>query len=58
MYVIKRNEDGKYVARPGSKRSYTRYLQCARVFTSRDAAEGECCGNEHVEDVSDIVGEE
>jgi hypothetical protein len=41
-YVIIR-DDGVYVARPGSARSYTPYLQKARLFPTREAAERERC---------------
>jgi hypothetical protein len=38
----------QYVARAGSKHSYTPKLQNAEVFSSRDAAKASCCGNEIV----------
>jgi hypothetical protein len=48
-YVIVR-DDGVYVSLPGSEHSYTRKLQHARVWSSRESAERERCpGNEHVE---------
>lgn len=48
MYVIQR-DDGAFVSRPGSDHSYTRLLQQARTFATRDAAERERCpGNERV----------
>jgi len=48
-YVIQRTTDGAYVARPGSRSSYVRELQHARVFLSREAAERERCpGNERI----------
>lgn len=46
MFVLRRTEDGKYVARPGSRRSYVVNLQSARVFPTREAAEAGKCGNE------------
>lgn len=46
MFILKRNEDGAYVARPGSSGSYTGRLEEAQVFTSRTAAEANKCGNE------------
>jgi hypothetical protein len=47
MFVICR-EDGAMVRRPGEASSYTRSLQLARIFRSREQAQAECCGNEHV----------
>ena len=54
IYVIQRNE-GAYVARQGSKSSYTRNLQHARPFNSKEAAEKECCGNERVRSLEDCI---
>jgi hypothetical protein len=49
MYIIKRMPDGAYVARPGSPSSYTKQLQTARTFPTREAAERDRCpGNEIV----------
>jgi len=42
-YVIKRIPDGAYVARPGRASSYTKSLQHARPFNSREAADRERC---------------
>lgn len=47
-YVIRRNEDGKFVTREGSKHSYTRHLNAARRFPTKRMAETEKCGNEIV----------
>ena len=47
-FIIRRNNDGAYVAPPGRPSSYTGYLQDARRFPTREAAQKECCGNEHV----------
>ena len=55
MYVIRRNEDGKYVTKPESKHTYTRRLEDARVFRSREAAEWHACGNEQVMTVEEMV---
>lgn len=53
-YVIKRRPDGAYVAPSGSKSSYTRVLQNARVFATKEAAEGNRCPeNEYVVPVED-----
>lgn len=47
-FIIKRNDDGKYVAKSGSKHSYTRIFQDFRVYNSRLEAERERCGNETI----------
>lgn len=53
-YVLKRREDGYYVAPPGQKHSYTRALQCARIYPNREAAEADqCVGNEYIVSVQD-----
>lgn len=54
IYVIQRT-DGAYVARSGSKSSYTRNLQHARPFNSRESAQRECCDNERVRSVDDCI---
>lgn len=46
MYVIKKGQ--YYVSKPGSANSYTTKLQRARLFTTRDDATKDKCGNEHV----------
>lgn len=57
-YVIRRNEDGKFVARPGSERSYTNKLEDARVYPSRDAARADLCiENEHVVSLESIFAD-
>jgi len=48
-YVLVR-EDGAYVAPSGSSASYTRALQNARTFPTREAAERERCGNERIQE--------
>jgi len=45
-YVLRRHEDGKYVAPPGSPKSYVTDLRKARRFPTRAAAEADACGNE------------
>jgi hypothetical protein len=54
MYVIMRRYR-EYVARPGSLRSYTRSLEDARKFETREEAERNKCGDETVKNVSDIL---
>lgn len=44
MYVIERTDQGGgYVSRQGSKSSYTPYLQQAKTWPTREAAERELC---------------
>lgn len=57
MYVLVRHSDGKYVARSGSEQSYTKRLEDARKFSSREAAEADrCVQSERIANVSDILG--
>ena len=55
MYVIKRIEDGAYVAPPGSPASYTFVLSRAATFRTVEAAQRECCENEHPVAVADLM---
>jgi hypothetical protein len=55
MFVIQRHEDRQFVTPSGSRYSYTKLLQEARQFPTRDAAQKECCGNETVLPVSEIL---
>ena len=44
QHVIHRTDQGGgYLAKPGSKHSYTKSLAIARKFDSFEAAEAECC---------------
>lgn len=53
MYAIVRL-DGKYVAKPGSKLSYTDRLESAQIYLSREDAESnKCPENERVIRVTD-----
>lgn len=56
-YVIKRTDQGGgYVAPPGSRASYTPYLQSAQVFSTREEAErNRCPGNEVVLPVEEAM---
>jgi hypothetical protein len=54
-YVIVRTQDGAYVARAGSAHSYTRKLTEAAIYTTREAAAGNACGNEHAADVAALL---
>jgi len=55
MYVLKRNEDGKFVALPGSKKSYTSNLRDARQFVTREEAECDRCGNERIVNTEELL---
>lgn len=48
MYVIQRTDQGGgFVAKEGSAASYTHNLQKARIFSTRERAQAQCCpGNE------------
>lgn len=54
MYVIQRQDDGKFVAPPG-EHSYTSDLRKAITFREREHAERECCGNERVVSVDSLL---
>lgn len=56
MFVLQHDDTGKYVARPGSKRSYTNRLEEARVFRTPEGAEAErCVESETVMDVRRLL---
>jgi hypothetical protein len=55
MHVIKSNATGKYVARPGSEKSYTTKLEDAAIFDSRASANKHTCENEIIIDVRSIL---
>ena len=55
MFVI-RNNNGKYVNQPGSKNAFTPSIERARKFLSYESAKADCCGNEHPEDVNQLLG--
>jgi len=54
LFVIVR-EDGQYAAEPGAEHSYTRKLEEAWTFTSRDKAWPHALRNESVRDVREIL---
>lgn len=54
-YLLRKNEDGLFVAQPGSRSSYTPYLQRAQFFSSREEAQRQACGNETVTTLDDII---
>lgn len=46
-WVIRRTDQwGGYVAPAGSNKSYTPMVSRARRYTTREAAQADCCGNE------------
>lgn len=60
MFVLVRHSDGSkydgyYTAMPGSVHSYTRSLENAQKFSTREQADAEKCGNESVVPVSSIM---
>ena len=54
MFVIVRQGDNKYVARSGSKKSYTYNLAYAQKFNTREEAEKNKCGNEYISPLNDV----
>ncbi len=58
MYILQRNHDGAFVSSADinpTGGSYTRVLQYAKVYRTREAALRDACGNESVRAVSDIM---
>ena len=50
-YILQR-KDGKYVANPGGRYSYTTKRDLARRFNTREEAEkNRCAGNEHIVEI-------
>lgn len=49
MFWVIRNSNGFWVARPGSRCSFTGRIQNAQRFATQEAAQMQCCGNEHPE---------
>lgn len=56
MYVLRNKRTGKYVAKPGSARSFTDKLESAMVFRSVNEAEANACGDETAVAVDAIMG--
>lgn len=51
-YVIRRTDQGGgWLAKPGSKHSYTTHKAGAQRFPSREAAQAQCCENETPEEL-------
>ena len=58
MYVIQRIPDKAFVARSGRSGSYTRKLQLAQTYKTREAANANrCTGNETVVPVQCLLQE-
>lgn len=57
MYLIKRtDQEGGYATPPGSKNSYTYYIEKAQIFLSRDVADSQRCkDNEIVVDLEPLL---
>lgn len=53
MYVIQK-DTGEFVTPPGSEHSYTRDLQKARIYPTRESADV-CVENERVVAVEDLL---
>jgi len=56
MYVLKRDRDGAYVARFGSHRSYTRELQNAQTFRTKEEAARHACVDERIVSIDVALG--
>lgn len=60
MFVLVRDSDGSkydgyYTAMPGSTHSYTKNLENAQTFSTREQADANKCGNETAVPVSSIM---
>lgn len=55
-FVLVRIPDGAYVARSGSIHSYTRKLEQAQVFKSRENANQNRCVNETIQSLEELLG--
>jgi hypothetical protein len=56
MFVLIHNQTGKYVAHPGSVKSYTASLENAHLFSTADDAERDrCVESERVAPVSNLL---
>lgn len=56
-YVLKNMDTGKWVTLAGLAHSYTSKLQHARKFESRDEANRNRCGNEHIQTLEEAVSD-
>ncbi len=55
MYLLKRIEDGRFVAKSGRENSYTRNINDVKIFPTREAAERNRCGNEIIVPIENIA---
>ena len=56
MFVLKRDGDGAYVAKNGIGLSYTKKLELADIFKTReDADRSRCVENEKIVPLSEIL---
>ena len=55
MYVLQRVEDKAFVTPPGLHSSYTKKLQGARIFSTKEEALRDKCGNERVLSLEEAV---
>lgn len=55
FFIIQRIPDGAMVALPGSEHSYTCDVFKARRFNTREDAQRECCGNERVINLFEVI---
>lgn len=46
MFLLKRVEDGLYVAKHGNEKSYTRDIDKVRLYPTIEEARRDQCGNE------------
>ena len=58
-FVIRNNDNGKYVQdmrKSRDEKSYTRFLDRAKTFPTREAALKEKCGNETILSLAEVLG--
>ena len=58
MYVVAKIEGKRrmYVTRPGSERSYSKRLEDAQTWSTREQAERTRCENERTYSVAELLG--
>ena len=55
MYVLQHNDTDKYVAQPGSERSYVSGVENAQRYSSEEEAERNRCGNERIVNLFQVI---